>query len=207
MRTLFCLLLLSVNALLAQQPLAPERKLEYLLLMPEPKAMRGAYAVTLPNSQLTVLTLYRESPQSPGGVEAYSVEAFTKLGLSVESFAARAKVAADKRLLQLKPELIKGEDGRIAYAVYRGESSLYATLLVAPSLPKIFAELFGPEIWVASPDRHALYIFPAKPELLQEFAADLADRYTTDAFAASCEVFSVKTGSEPQVIATFAGEE
>jgi hypothetical protein len=207
MRTLLCLLLLSVNVLQAQQPAASERKLESLLLMPEPKAMRGAYSISLPNSKKTVFTCYRESTSEVSGVEAYSVEAFTKLGLSVESFASRAKAAADKRLLQLKPELIKGEDGRIAYAVYRGESPLYATLMVAPSLPKIFAELFGPEIWVVAPDRHALYVFPAKADLLDEFAADLAERYTSDAFAASCEIFAIKTGAEPRVIATFTGEE
>ncbi|MFZ2278098.1 MAG: hypothetical protein WAW39_09870 [Prosthecobacter sp.] len=209
MRQLFRLLplLLLVNFLPAQQPDAPERKLESLLLMPEPKAMRGAYSIPLLNSKKTVFTCYRESTAEVSGVEAYSVEAFTKLGLSVESFAARAKAAADKRLLQLKPELIKGEDGRIAYAVYRGDSPLHATLIVAPSLPKIFAELFGQEIWVAAPDRHALYIFPAKADLLDEFAADLAERYTTDAFAASCEIFSIKAGAEPRVIATFAGDE
>lgn len=201
------LLLLSVSALLAQQPVAPERRLESLLLMPEPKAMRGAYSITLPSSQQTVFTCYRESPAALNGVEAHSVESFTKLGLSVESFAARAKAAADKRLLQLKPELIKGEDGKIAYAVYRGDSPLYATLLVAPSIPKIFAELFGKEVWAVTPDRHSLYIFPAKAELLHEFAADLAERYATDAFAASCEIFSLKTGAEPRVVATFAGED
>lgn len=201
------LLLLSVSALLAQQPVAPERRLESLLLMPEPKAMRGAYSITLPSSQQTVFTCYRESPAALNGVEAHSAESFTKLGLSVESFAARAKAAADKRLLQLKPELIKGEDGKIAYAVYRGDSPLYATLLVAPSIPKIFAELFGKEVWAVTPDRHSLYIFPAKAELLHEFAADLAERYATDAFAASCEIFSLKTGAEPRVVATFAGED
>jgi len=206
MRLLFCLLLLSIQVLPAQQPAAPERKLESLLLMPEPKAMRGAYSIVLPNSQQTVFTCYREAAGAITGVEAHTAETFTKLGLSVESFAARAKAAADKRLLQLKPELIKGADGRIAYAVYRGESPLYATLLVAPSLPRIFVELFGQEIWVVTPDRHSLYIFPAKAELLEEFTADLAERYAADAFAASCEIFSIKTGAEPQVIAAFAGE-
>jgi hypothetical protein len=206
MRMLFCLLLLAAAPLPAQQPVAPERKLESLLLMPEPKAMRSAYSITPPNSQLTVFTCYRESTTALNGVEAYSEAAFTKLGLSVESFAARAKTAADKRLLQLKPELIKGEDGRIAYAVYRGDSSLYATLLIAPSLPKIFAELFGPEIWVAAPDRHALYVFPANADLLQEFSSDLAERYIGEPYAASSEIFALKTGSEPRVIASFAGD-
>lgn len=207
MRLLFCLLLFAAASLSAQQPATPERKLESILLMPEPKAMRGPYSIALPHSQQTVFTCYREAPAALNGVEAYSADSFTKLGLSVESFASRAKSAADKRLLQLKPELIKGDDGRIAYAVYRGESSLYATLLVAPSLPKIFADLFGPEIWVAAPDRHALYVFPAKAGLLQDFAADLAERYTSDAFAASCEIFSIKAGAEPRVIASFVGAE
>lgn len=207
MRLLSCLLILSLNLLPAQQPVAPERKLESLLLMPEPKAMRAAYSMILPGSQQTAFNCYRETTARPTGVEAYSEEAFSKLGLSVESFAARARTAADKRLLQLKPELIKGADGKIAYAVYRGDSPLYATLLLAPSLPKIFAELFGPEIWVAAPDRNALYVFPAKAELLDDFAADLAERYTTDPFAASCEIFSLKTGSEPRVVATFAGQD
>lgn len=207
MRLLLCLLLLTASSLHAQQPAAEERKLETLLLMPEPRAMRNSLSIAPAGSKLTVLTPYRESKLSPNGIEAYAQESFAKLGLSAETFAARAKTAADKRLLQLKPELKKGDDGRIAYAVYRGESPLFATLLIAPSLPKIFEELFGKEIWVALPDRHALYIFPAKPDLLQEFTADLAERYATDPYAASCEIFSIKVGEEPKVMASFGVEE
>lgn len=207
MRLFLCLLLFTWHAALAQQPVMPEHKLESLLLMPEPKAMRTAHSITPPNSQQTVFTPYRESSSALGGVESYTGESFTKLGLSIESFAERAKTAADKRLRLLKPELIKGEDGKIAYAVYRGESPLYATLLLAPSLPKLFEELFGKEIWIAAPDRHALYVFPARSDILHEFTADLAERYAADAFAASCEVFSLKAGEEPKVVASFAGEE
>lgn len=207
MRLPLCLLLIVPPLLLAQQPDAVERKLETLLLMPEPKAMRSALSFAPAGAKQTVLTPYREAPKSLNGVEAHTQESFTKLGLSVETFAQRARNAADKRLMQLRPELIKGEDGKVAYAVYRGESSMFPTLLVAPSLPKIFEDLFGKEIWVAMPDRHALYVFPAKPDLLHEFTADLADRYTTDPYAVSCEVFSIKAGEEPKVMASFAGEE
>lgn len=189
------------------EPVKPERRLETLLLMPEPKAMRTAYSIVPAGAQQTVLTPYRESAVSPNGIEPYSRESFSKLGLGVETFAQRAKLAADKRLLQLRPELIKGEDGKIAYAVYRGESSLFPTLLIAPSLPGIFAELFGKEIWVAMPDRHSLYVFPASPDLVQAFAPDLAERYGTDPYAASSEIFSLKAGQEPQVVASFMEEQ
>lgn len=207
MRRLFCLLFLATSLSQAQQSGQPERKFETLLLMPEPKAMRTPFSITPAGAKQTVLTPYRESAVSPDGLEPYRQESFTRLGLSVETFVERAKAAADKRLAKLKPELIKGTDGKIAYAVFRGESSLFATLLVAPSLPKIFEELFGKEIWVALPDRHALYVFPARADILQEFTADLADRYATDAFAASGEIFSLKAGEEPKVVASFAEEE
>lgn len=203
MRTFFCLLLLSIQLLPAQQPAEPERKLETLLLMPEPRAMRSALSTVPKGAQQTVLTPYRESATSASGVEAYHQQSFAKLGLSVDTFAQRAKAAADKRLLQLRPELIKGEDGKVAYAVYRGESPLFATLLVAPSLPKVFEQLFGKEIWVAMPDRHALYVFPAQPDFVSTFTADLGERYASDPYAASCEIFSVKAGGEPEVVATF----
>lgn len=208
MRLIFCLLMLVASPLPGQQPPAiPERKLETLLLMPEPKAMRGPYSLTLAQAQQTVFTCYRESATAPAGVESYTEQTFPRLGLSMESFATRARSAADKRLLQMRPELIKGEDGRIAYAVYRGDSPLYATLLLAPSLPKIFAELFGQEVWAVSPDRHSLYVFPARAELLQDFAEDLAERYTSDPYAASCEVFALKSGAEPRVVASFVVKE
>lgn len=189
------------------QQAADERKPETLLLLPEPKAMRSTLSFAPEGAKQTVLTPARESRSATGGIEAYNAVDFQKLGLSVETFRARARTAADKRLLQIKPELIKGSDGKIAYAVYRGDSPLFATLLMAPSLPKIFAELFGDEVWVALPDRHALYVFPARPHFIEEFTPDLADRYLTDPFAASCEIFSLKEGREPRVVGAFAGEE
>lgn len=206
LRLLFSLLL-AAHAAHSQQPAAAERKLETLLLMPEPKAMRSAYSIIPQGAKQTVLTPMRESAATPSGVENHTQETLAKLGISVETFTQRAKTAADKRLTQMRPELKKGDDGRIAYAVYRGDAPLFASLLVAPSLPKIFEELFGKEIWVAAPDRHALYVFPARADILQAFTADLAERYAADPFAASCEVFSIKTGEEPQVVASFAGEE
>ena len=65
MRLLFSLLLLVANTLHAQT----ERKLETLLLMPEPKAMRSAYSIVPAGAKQTVLTPYRESTVSPGGIE------------------------------------------------------------------------------------------------------------------------------------------
>lgn len=181
---------------------AEDHRLESLLLLPEPKVMRNPLSFFPEGSELTVLTPAKELKESPW-VMPYRPEEFKQLGVSVETFAERAKKAADKRLATLKPELIKNAEGQVLYAVYRGDQPLMASLLVAPSLPVIFEKLFGDEIWVALPDRHSLFVFPAKPEAVEEFAADLEDRYLSDSRAASPEIFAIKKGGVPTVVASF----
>ncbi len=182
------------------------KKRETLLLLPEPFALRNSLSIVPAGARQTVLTPAREKAGQPGSIEPYPAEEFATLGLSAETFAKRAAAAADKRLAVLKPDIIRDEQGRVLYAVYRGESEHFASLLVAPSLPKLFEAMFGKELWVALPDRHALYIFPAQSAAMEEFTQDLAIRYAEEPFAASGEIFSLKTGEVPRVIASFAGE-
>jgi hypothetical protein len=182
------------------------RKRETLLLLPEPLALRNELSILPAGARQTVLTPAREKAGKPGSIEPYPPEAFAMLGLSPETFAKRAAAAADKRLAGLKPDIIRNDQGRVLYVVYRGESEQFASLLVAPSLPRRFEQMLGKELWVALPDRHALYVFPAQSAALQEFTHDLASRYADDPFAASGEIFSLKAGEEPRVIASFVGE-
>ncbi|MEN3942459.1 hypothetical protein WJU23_14265 [Prosthecobacter sp. SYSU 5D2] len=196
-------LLLAVLAFSTFLPAqTPERRLEILLILPEPKVLSKPLSFSPEGAELTVFTPAKELPEVPG-IMAYPEAEFKKLGLSIATFTERAGKAADRRLTTLKPDLIKGPDGQVQYAVYRGDSPLMASLIVAPSLPGLFEKLFGPEIWVAIPDRHSLYIFPAKPEALAEFTADLASRFRTDPRAASPELFSLKKDTPPRVIGSF----
>lgn len=200
----FTIALVHTIAALGEEP---ARKLETLLLLPEPRAMRTALSTAPEGSKLTVLTPARESASNSFKIETYTEDAFKALGLSLDTFIKRAATSADKRLAALKPELIRDDQGRVLYAVYRGESELFATLLLAPSLPKLFEPMFGKEIWAALPDRHALYLFSAKSPSLNEFTEDLAERFHSDPFAASPEIFSLQEGRQPRVIGAFTGPE
>lgn len=201
-----CFFALALAGFWLGQPAAgdekAERKLEPLLLLPEPRELRTSWSIVPDGALKTVLTPAQEIAGLPGIATLTKVE-FTQLGLSIETFSARARAAADRVLAELKPDVIKGTDGKVKYAVFRGERPIMACLLMAPSLPQRFQEMFGPEIWVALPDRHALFVFPPKPEAIEEFAADLADRYRDDPNAASAEVFAIKANEEPRVVATF----
>ncbi|MFM7605123.1 MAG: hypothetical protein ACKO8Z_07970 [Prosthecobacter sp.] len=185
----------------------PARKLETLLILPEPRAMRCVLSTAPEGSKLTLFTPARQSAANPTKLETYSEDAFKALGLSLDTYLKRAATSAEKRLAALKPELIRDDQGRVLYAVYRGESEFYATLLLAPSLPKVFEPMFGKEIWAALPDRHALYVFPANSPALNDFTEDLAERFHSDPFAASPEIFSLQQGLPPRVIGAFTGPE
>jgi len=178
------------------------KRLETLLMLPEPRVLRTERSITPEGAELTVLSPAREVADSPG-IEVYAKEDFERLGLSPETFAERSKKIADRLLASLKPDLIKDAAGKVQYAVYRGDRPIMSSLLMAPSLPQVFEELFGKEIWVACPDRHSLFVFPAKPEAIEEFVADLADRFESDAHASSPEIFALKAGVPMRVVASF----
>lgn len=185
---------------LAAQTTAP-RPLETLLLLPEPKVLGKPTSFFPQDAEQTVFSPAREL-DGPPGIMAYSEKEFQSLGLSITSFAERAAKTAERRLATLKPDIIRDDAGKVLYAVYRDEKPLVASLIVAPSLPAVFEKLFGGEIWVVIPDRHSLFVFPPRPEALHEFAADLSSRYATDPRAASPEIFAIKKGGRPRVVAS-----
>lgn len=180
-------------------------KPETFLLVPEPRAMRTARSITPIGAERTVLSPARETAQSPF-LEVYPEEAFKAIGISPETFAERAGSVADRLLKDMQPEWVRDEQGQVIYAVFRGERPIYASLVVAPSLPRLFEAAFGPEIWLAAPDRRSLFVFPAKAATLTDFTADLLERYESDPYAASCEIFSWKRGQrQPVVVGSFGG--
>ncbi len=182
----------------------PVARMEPFILLPEPKEMRTERSKLLPNAKLTVITAAMQTAERPG-VRAYTKEEFAKIGISLDSFIERARTAADARLATLKPDFVRDDTGAIRYAVYRGDSPLMASLLMAPSLGRIFKNIFGDDVWVVLPDRHSLYVFPPKAEAMAEFAPDLRERFMTNASAASAEIFLLKGGTNmPQVVGTFA---
>lgn len=193
---------------MAADPAAPPAststfQAETYLLLPEPRVMGTTTSRPFADSRRTLFTPTRQT--ADGKLHRFSRDEFSKLGLSWDSYLERAQTAADRRLAALQPEMIKNEKGKVAYAVYRGENPAIACLLVAPSLAIIFKNFFGDEVWLVAPDRHSLYVFPAREEALEEFADDLRERFEENPFAASDEVFAVKKGVAPRVVARLSG--
>lgn len=184
-------------------PPAVPRKLELLLLLPEPRVLGTELSLTPEDARHTVFTPAREVAEVPG-IQTYSKEDFQKLGISPETFAERARATADRLLTEIQPDLVKDAEGRVLYAVYRSERPVIASLVTAPMLAETFEKLFGPEIWVALPDRHSLFVFPPNPDALEDYTQDLNERWRADAHSASPEIFTLKKGGSPRVVGSFS---
>lgn len=195
--------LLFSGAIHAADPAIAAPKAEVYLMLPEPRVMGSSISRPYAGAQHTVFTPARQ--EAGGKLRACTKEEFAKLGLSWESFLERAQAVADRRLAGLQPELKKDDSGKVLYAVYRSDEPVIACLLIAPSLGEIFKKIFGEEIWLVAPDRHSLFVFPARKEAVEEFAEDLRDRFEDNPFAVSDEIFAVKRGVAPRVVGSFAG--
>lgn len=156
-----------------------------------PKLMGTSNGKAMGGSVTTVFCPAREISRAPY-VEVYTDSEFSKLGISADAFEKKAREAAERLLTVYRPELIKDATGKVAYGVYRGEKEIFPCLMMAPSLGKVFENVFGKEIIVAMPDRNALYIFPPNPAVVEDFAADMESRYELSLNAASDEVFVIK---------------
>jgi hypothetical protein len=177
----------------------PLVKAEVFLLLPEPRVMKSSLSKSLGEARNTVFTP-AHSPAGGKEVDAYTAAEFAKLGLGWDTFRERAEAAADRLLAARQPELIKDATGKVQYGVYRAEEPVIACLLIAPSLSQIFKKVFGDEIWLITPDRHSLYVFPAKAEAVEGFAETLRQMYQDTGFAASDEIFLRKSGATLQAV-------
>ncbi|WP_147263473.1 hypothetical protein [Roseimicrobium gellanilyticum] len=159
-----------------------------------PKLVGTSNAKAVGGSVTTVFCPAREIAASPY-IQVYTDDEFAKLGISADAFEKKARQAAERLLTVYRPELIKDEEGKVRYGVYRGEKEIFACLMMAPSLGKVFENVFGKEVIVAMPDRNALYVFPPNPSVVDDFAGDLEVRYESALNAASDEVFIIKAES------------
>lgn len=167
------------------------RKPEAYLMLTEPKVMRSSISKEFAGAQCTVFTPAKQSADARS-LKTYTPGEFAKLGISWETFMEKAQATAERRLAAMKPDFVKNAAGEIVYAVFRSDDPSIVCLLVAPSLGKIFTNIFGDCVWIVTPDRNSLYVFPGKAEAMEEFAADLKKRFDLAAYAASAEIFELK---------------
>ncbi|GAT33914.1 hypothetical protein TSACC_22335 [Terrimicrobium sacchariphilum] len=116
------------------------------------------------------------------------------MGVTRKDILAQAIPAASAILKELKPNYIRDANGVIAYAMIQSDSPLTASAVLAPEFPTMFDKKLGPDVIVAIPSRHVIYIFPKLSSISQDMAEEVILEYEASPYPVSRELFSFVNG-------------
>lgn len=157
-------------------------------VIPEPKFMvpHGSAVLPIPSSPRTVLArLQRDgdfwvaspiSPESEGKPWQPSPQ-------DVQ--------AAEQALAECKITWLRDQQGIKEGAVLDGEAPYICAAIFAPSLLDRFADVFGPEIYLAIPSRFRIYLFPKLATELRFIAPLVLSDYRAAIYPVSPELFQL----------------
>lgn len=152
----------------------------------EPKFMHPEVSFPIAAAERTVLV-----PGYLAGDELHYMSAaqFKALNISWPAFQARAQ--AHRTTNKVKAEFSRGANKVIEYASVTSESPLTATAILSPDFLKIFADIFGPKLLVALPNRYTIFVFPALATNYREYAPMIISAYRATPYPVSLEIFEV----------------
>jgi hypothetical protein len=157
-------------------------------LVLEPKFMRPDYAFPIAGTKETIITpaLVRD-----GEVAELKKARYEQLNLDMDSIRRLALAAASAELKNLKPEFVRDKKGVAVFALLASDSPTTSSVVLAPEFAEQFAEIFGPDILVAIPNRYRIYVYPALTTDFQSTASLVLRDYESSGFPVSKEVFKV----------------
>lgn len=150
--------------------------------------MRPDYASPIEGTKATVLT-----PALVKGDEvAYlKKDDVTRLKLDLDSIRRVAQAAASAELAKLKPEYVRDSKGVALYARLTSDSPTTASAVLAPEFASTFADILGPDLLVAIPNRYRIYVYPALASHFQDTGALVNRDYDLSPYPVSKEIFKL----------------
>lgn len=152
----------------------------------EPKFMHPPVSFPIAGAERTVLV-----PGYLAGDEAhyFSSVDFKALNISWQTFQARSQ--ANRTTNKVKVEFSRGAKKVIEYASVTSESPLTATAVLSPDFLKTLADIFGPKVLVALPNRYTIFVFPALATNYRDYAPMIITAYHATPYPVSLEIFEV----------------
>jgi hypothetical protein len=172
-----------IAAALASSATAQETQ---LALLPEPAFMRPDYVFPIAGTKATILTLALVKGDDARELKKADAE---RLKLDIDSARRVAATNASAVLAALKPDYVRDAHGVIQFAVLDSDSPATASAVLAPDFLDKFADIFGPDILVAIPNRTRIYVYPALASKFQDTADFVLRDYETSGSPVSKEIF------------------
>ena len=156
-------------------------------LLIEPSFMHPEVSFRIPGAKRTLLVPgYLNQENEP---VYFKKKEFKALGVDQDGFLKQSLANATEK--KVKTSLVRDEKKVIQYGLLQSESPLTATMVLSPDFLKTFADLFGPKLLVALPNRYTVYIFPKLASNYQNEADRVISDYKNSGTPVSLEVFEV----------------
>ena len=157
-------------------------------LLPEPAFMRPDFATPIEKSKATVLT--------PALIQGDDVRYLTKaeagrLNVDLESVRRVALANASAELAKLTPEYVRDSHGVALYARLTAETPTVSSVVLAPDFARTFADVLGPDLLVAIPNRYRIYVYPALASKFDQTSELVRRDYELSPYPVSTEVFRI----------------
>ena len=163
-------------------------KLEPICVAVEPVVLRTKTSQIFKGCKNTILSPAKETAD---GLKILSDEEWTALKMPWEDFLAKAKQAAARHLVTLKPEVVKDSRGIVEYIKLQSPSPLTSSILLCPELAKTFVPALGTPILVVVPDRFTVYLFPRTSGAFLKHGKDMAALFSEATYPGSDEAFEI----------------
>ena len=148
----------------------------------------------------------------PLGLRTYRKSEWQEDRLTWEKFNAQSAETADQLAENLEPRYSRDSRRVIEYAVVRGGSPLFTSVVTSPKFLKKFETTIGKKLHVVIVDRHVIYVFPASGGKLGEYAPAMRRIYKQTPLPVSLEIVEVSSqgyrviGEIEQPVKTKIGE-
>ena len=152
----------------------------------EPKFLRPEVSSPIPSAERTVLVAGYLVGDEP---VYFTKKQFDGLNVTFEKFMEKSLANATSK--KVKAEFVRNSKKVIEYVKLSSDSPLTATSVLSPDFLKTFADILGPKILVAIPNRYTIYAFPSLTTDYKDYAPMILNAYRESAHPVSMEVFEV----------------
>jgi len=161
----------------------------YFLIL-DPYFYRSPLTLPVEGTKETVFAFYRadaDQTLAPVKPQELSTEDQAVVKKQTERHA--------RRLLEIsKPEIIRNSQGVVTALRVDSSDPTLSSMLLVPDIGNHYANLLGPDCYLAVPNRQTVLFFPRLASNIQSFAPLVHSLYHNDPWPISTEIFEVADG-------------
>jgi hypothetical protein len=191
LKSFVTILKLSPLLLLVATPLPADSVKRNPVLLIEPSFYHHPISTLIPGARKTVITAAWMDRSSETSFKFLEPSWKTTKRSFMNRFIQEAHQTLSEQLSSIHPRLLRDEHEVIQVAMIESEHPLTASTILAPEFGQQFVMIFGPEMLIAIPSAHRIYIFSKLASSINEIAPAIRDDYTLANNPVSLEIFEL----------------